>query len=824
MRQPIPFGKYLLLDRIAIGGMAEIFVAKAFGVEGFERILAIKKILPNMVEDGEFTSMFVDEARIAVQLNHANIAQIYELGRHEESLYIALEYVSGRDLRALMDRCRRQSVRLTVPQACYVAGAMLEGLDYAHRKKDAQGRPLGIVHRDVSPQNILVSFEGEVKVVDFGIAKAAIRNQATQAGVLKGKFGYMSPEQVRGQPIDARSDLFAAGVVLYELLTAEKLFTAESDFSTLEKVRNADVPPPRVHNEAIPPELERIVLKALAREPADRYQSASDLHEELSGFALADGGRPFGRKHMATLVRDLFAEELRREAEALARWAATPLPESMLTGRMKVTPAPGEAPPPLPNITAAHPVPGELAEMKTEQWRVEVDQDTLATPAGAVPAPAFQAAPEEDDVADAPPARKRALYDTRPDVVEEAEAEDLEEAEPKAAKPLAEAVEEVSEGDIVGRQKGETSGRRLKPNERTPRPAPPPGRGDGTDDDDLEDQPTSMKQRPRTPLLATGVVAAVVLVAVLAWAMFPVSQGTLIIQVTPDQALLTIDGESAQLPFVGKLATGPHRIFATAAGYEDLEKTVNVSGRRTKLRLELKPSGDEKAPEATAVTSEATAKEAPAPAPPPPPPPPPSEPKKVRPAVAEKPVVKADKREKVVAAVPAEDESAVLLLESDPAGAEAKVDGRSVGPTPARVIGLSSKGRYKVSLELDGYSPARGAVNMAGRLEASLKLSLNQRAAPSADAAPTAPPAADAVAAPVKAAGNGGFLIAASKPPAMVIVDQKPTNRWTPIAPTKPLPLTAGPHTITFRTADGETRDAQVMIRAGETAKLIQQF
>jgi eukaryotic-like serine/threonine-protein kinase len=239
MRKPTTFGKYLLLERVNVGGMAEVFIAKAFGVEGFERILAIKKILPTMAEDEEFITMFIDEARISVQLNHANVVHIHELGKHDEAFFIAMEYVPGRDLRTMLERYRRRKEIMPTAQAVYVGSKICEGLDYAHRKKDARGQELHIIHRDVSPQNILCSYEGEVKIIDFGIAKAANRSQKTQAGILKGKFGYMSPEQVRGLPIDRRSDIFALGVILYEMLTGEKLFVGESDFSTLEKVRNS---------------------------------------------------------------------------------------------------------------------------------------------------------------------------------------------------------------------------------------------------------------------------------------------------------------------------------------------------------------------------------------------------------------------------------------------------------------------------------------------------------------------------------------------------------------------------------------------------------
>ena len=218
--------------------MAEVFKAKVVGVEGFERIVALKRILPNIAEDEEFITMFIDEAKIAVQLQHANIAQIFDLGKVDDAYFIALEYVHGRDLRGIFDDVRKHRQTMPLAQVCYLTMQVCEGLDYAHNKRDVQGRALNLVHRDVSPQNVLIGYEGEVKLIDFGIAKAAGKASKTQAGILKGKFGYMSPEQVRGLPIDRRSDIFAVGIILYEMLTGERLFVGESDFSTLEKVRN----------------------------------------------------------------------------------------------------------------------------------------------------------------------------------------------------------------------------------------------------------------------------------------------------------------------------------------------------------------------------------------------------------------------------------------------------------------------------------------------------------------------------------------------------------------------------------------------------------
>jgi hypothetical protein len=340
LKKPIPFGKYYLLERINVGGMAEVFKAKAFGVEGFERLLAVKRILPNIAEDEEFITMFIDEAKIAVQLQHANIAQIFDLGKVDDSFFIALEYVHGRDLRAIFDRMRSKGDSLPIPLACYVVMQVCEGLDYAHNKRDGQGRELHLIHRDISPQNVLIGYEGEVKLIDFGIAKAAGKASTTQAGILKGKFGYMSPEQVRGLPIDKRSDIFAVGIVLYELLTGERLFVGETDFSTLEKVRNVEIVPPSSYNKKIPQELERLIMKALARDPEDRYQNAIDLHDDLQSF-LYSVGEFFSRKDLAAWMKKSFATEIEDENTKLEQFQQVAAPTAEVSRRAAVAGAPG---------------------------------------------------------------------------------------------------------------------------------------------------------------------------------------------------------------------------------------------------------------------------------------------------------------------------------------------------------------------------------------------------------------------------------------------------------------------------------------------------
>ncbi|MEM9860493.1 MAG: protein kinase [Myxococcota bacterium] len=345
----IPFGKYLLLDRIAVGGMAEVFLAKSFGIEGFEKIIAVKRILPTMAEDEDFIEMFIDEAKIAGHLNHANIVPIYELGKIGESHYIAMEYIWGKDLLQIMNRFRKLRKRMPAAMVAFIAGRMCEALDYAHNKRDRSGTPLRLIHRDISPQNILVSYEGAVKLIDFGIAKAASRTTTTQAGVLKGKFGYMSPEQVRGLPIDHRSDVFAVGTCMYEMLTADRLFVGESDFSTLEKVRHASARPPSELIPDLPKEFEDIVMKALARNADDRWSTAGELHEALQRFAVTQ--RPtFTTSKLAAWMASAFTDEVAKEKARLDGYAAIARPASPVPAR--ATGPKLAAPPPSPDPAA----------------------------------------------------------------------------------------------------------------------------------------------------------------------------------------------------------------------------------------------------------------------------------------------------------------------------------------------------------------------------------------------------------------------------------------------------------------------------------------
>lgn len=278
------FGPYRLVQQVAVGGMAEIHLAKTSGIAGFEKFVALKMIHPNFSEDDQFIQMLIDEAKISVQLQHVNIAQTFDLGRVGDTYYITMEYVDGADLYKLLRRASEADIITPVDVAAYIGKEMANGLDYAHRKRDMSGSPMNIVHRDISPQNVLISHSGEVKLVDFGIAKATMRARQTAVGVIKGKYYYMSPEQAWGEHVDHRSDIFSAGIVLYESLVGQMLYLEEDLHKLLEMVRRADIAPPTSLRPDIPPQLSKIVMHALARNPDDRYQTASDMAIDLERF------------------------------------------------------------------------------------------------------------------------------------------------------------------------------------------------------------------------------------------------------------------------------------------------------------------------------------------------------------------------------------------------------------------------------------------------------------------------------------------------------------------------------------------------------------
>lgn len=348
-------GRYELLRRLAIGGMAELHLACATGVAGFQKIVVLKRVLPHLAADAEFVRMFLDEARLAAHLDHPNVVQVLDIGEAGGEYYYAMEYVHGRNVRELLGAAAHAG-GLPLEVALTIAIGVAAALDHAHRRVDLEGRAMELVHRDVSPANVLVSYDGAVKLTDFGIAKAATRNHETLAGTMKGKIGYMSPEQCRGESVDRRSDIFSLGVVLFELTTCERLFFADNDFAVLNRVVAGRFDRPSQRVPSYPPALEQIVLAALATDREARYASADVLRRDLEAFAhdarLRLGSEPLSAWLHATFGAPPFPRvELRPPAADATELAPTLVLVEEGTTRVRV-PAPQTA---IAQLVAADP-------------------------------------------------------------------------------------------------------------------------------------------------------------------------------------------------------------------------------------------------------------------------------------------------------------------------------------------------------------------------------------------------------------------------------------------------------------------------------------
>lgn len=321
---PSEFGSYRLLRKIAQGGMAEIFLAQ----DAKGEICAIKRILPHLAHEESFIRMFIDEARIVSHIRHSNVAQVYDQGKSGGYYYIAMEFVQGHSLLALSERAK--SVKMPLPRGlhAYIVAELLAGLGCAHQARDAKGRHLGIVHRDVTPQNVLISYEGTVKLIDFGVAKARARLTQTEAGFTKGKLSYMSPEQARGEELDERSDLFSVGIVLYEITTGARLFNKEGPGGILGAIVNDPIPPPSQRAKDYPKDLEAIVMQALEKDVEKRWQSADEMRDALLRYAKREKPAP-GKSRLKDLVHDLFGEPDSARVIEEARALAAPTPEKV---------------------------------------------------------------------------------------------------------------------------------------------------------------------------------------------------------------------------------------------------------------------------------------------------------------------------------------------------------------------------------------------------------------------------------------------------------------------------------------------------------------
>jgi serine/threonine protein kinase len=364
---PIPFGKYQLQRKLAEGGMAEVFLGRQAGMEGFEKLVVLKRIRPELSSDQNFVNMFLNEARVAARLNHPNIVQIFELGKVESQYFIAMEFIHGEDLRSLTRQSDAAKRHVPAGLVCRIIADTLAGLHYAHTRPGADGKQMGLVHRDVSPQNVLVTYEGGVKLVDFGIAKATRSGltEQTRAGLFKGKFAYMSPEQSRGQPLDARSDIFAVGILLWELLTWTRLFKRANDMATLIAVAEEEIPSPLSFDPKLPAELERIAMKALHRKTHMRYTTAQEMRADLEALIRSQGWEGDALA-LQTYMHETFADKLRRQEEDIRESGFGSLEDFLLTVDEKSTvswiksvnvktPSSGlpPSPAPLPGLTKA---------------------------------------------------------------------------------------------------------------------------------------------------------------------------------------------------------------------------------------------------------------------------------------------------------------------------------------------------------------------------------------------------------------------------------------------------------------------------------------
>jgi eukaryotic-like serine/threonine-protein kinase len=325
--KPIPFGRYTLVAPIATGGMGEIFLARMEGPQGFEKFCVIKKILPHLAEDGEFVERFVNEAKTLVKLSHGSIAQVLDMGLHNGDPYIALEHVDGKDLRKVASRMREQGTPPPLTYVLYVMSRVLDALAYAHRKRDEDDREIGLVHRDISPQNVLVSYEGEVKVIDFGLAKSTLSSAKTNPSIILGKFMYMSPEQARHQPADRRSDLYSVGLCLYELIAGKNPFDDAPTGELMQRVANPQIPSLLSFDALLPPTVAQVVQKALAVDPDQRFQTAEELRGRLMA-CLLEIDPSAGPESVSRFMRDTFSGEFaaeRRMLQALKE-ASRPVP------------------------------------------------------------------------------------------------------------------------------------------------------------------------------------------------------------------------------------------------------------------------------------------------------------------------------------------------------------------------------------------------------------------------------------------------------------------------------------------------------------------
>ncbi|HSC86139.1 MAG TPA: serine/threonine-protein kinase [Polyangiaceae bacterium] len=315
-QQPHQQQRYRVIERIAAGGMAEVFRAESAGLEGFKKKVAIKRVLPHLTEKREFINMFLDEARLSAHLGHSNCVQVFDIGKGDNAYFIVMEYVDGSDLKGVLEYQRQVGGLFPVEEACLICVRICEGLAYAHELRDEENKPLHIVHRDMSPPNVLLTRHGEVKIVDFGLAKANSQLEQSQPGIIKGKFGYLSPEAAQGKEVDARTDLFAVGIILWELLAGRRLFQGKTDLETVRQVQRAEVPDLRQYNPLVSDSVMAVLARGLAADPNERFQTAREFGHALNDvmFALPRAVSSFELAKLVEPVQAARAQEKKRKA------------------------------------------------------------------------------------------------------------------------------------------------------------------------------------------------------------------------------------------------------------------------------------------------------------------------------------------------------------------------------------------------------------------------------------------------------------------------------------------------------------------------------
>ena len=372
--------RYRVIERLESGGMAEVFRAESEGLQGFRKQVAIKRVLPNLSSKKKFISMFLDEARLSAQLSHSNCVQVFDIGVGDNAYFIVMEFVDGGNLKSIIEHIKKKSGDFPVEAAVYICIEICKGLAYAHELTDSSGTPLHIVHRDMSPPNVLITKHGEIKIVDFGLAKANSQIEKSEPGIIKGKFSYLAPEAAMGQDVDARTDIFAIGIMLWELLSGQRLFLGDTDFQTVKKVQAAVVPPISGINKKVPKDLEAILGKSLAREPSQRYQTARDLGIDLTRF-LFKFGVPVSTFDVGKLVQGAMKERQAKkpiQASIIDKLIEEALFEFTSLGDEKGGGGGPKPTTPSGRVQAAGPAPGAAGFVDVGNWI-----DEIAAPKGA---------------------------------------------------------------------------------------------------------------------------------------------------------------------------------------------------------------------------------------------------------------------------------------------------------------------------------------------------------------------------------------------------------------------------------------------------------